>query len=403
MLLPENICSRINRFLESTSRGPDLIKEYKPLCGQILHQNPSIIVSIRDKMLSNLKEFYADTHVLNHLNSTAYITRETLGNQAYGSDLGHTQIFTTSGSSTGEPFSYGVFRPHIEFLEDDCHYGMILKEFEIDRINPKILILKKLPYNPAHNEPLYEQKGLSNHTLHTHKSANSTRYFANLNMSQPGEWARNLLMNIGDLVPFDVIITTGPIMNILARYLLKNNVRTKLCALISQTGEYMRASDKSILINRGHADYVCDHMRCWDGGATFFTCKYDTYHVMDNICWVTKGPNGQLISSDYFNFSTPFINYWNGDLCHVSDEYLLCGCGRYYRPFKMVENRPFALKGASSLSSIRHQINLLAFKDKIDQVQFDEHRVNIYTTSHLNDQEKILLAKVLDGYEINYW
>ena len=43
-------------------------------------------------------------------------------------------------------------------------------------------------------------------------------------------------------------------------------------------------------------------MRCWDGGATFLTCKDNNYHVLDNLSYCYEKEN-KLISTDYFSFS----------------------------------------------------------------------------------------------------
>jgi phenylacetate-coenzyme A ligase PaaK-like adenylate-forming protein len=143
-------------------------------------------------------------------------------------------------------------------------------------------------------------------------------------------------------------------------------------------------------------------MRCWDGGASFFTCKNGTYHLNDNFAWTIEGPDNKMISTDYFNLASPFINYYNGDLCKIENEYHKCSCGRYYRPFKMLQNRPFALKGTSKLIDIKQQISQLSFKKYLIQVQFENLSVRISSSRELSSVEKEILQDILKEYEI-FW
>lgn len=281
---------------------------------------------------------------------------------------------------------------------------MILDEFHINKQNPKILILKKLAYNPSHKEFLHIQEGDSPYTLHTHKSIDSIRYFVNFEnyMNNNNVWCEELLENIKSLVPFDVIMITGPIMNLLASYLKKHPTSMLLGKLMSQTGEFMRIKDKKFMLDKKYTYNVCDHMRCWDGGATFFTCQYDTYHLLDNLTMTTQGADNKMISSDYFNLSSPFVNYHNGDLCDIKKRYKLCPCGRYYRPFKMLENRPFSLKGPTKLTHIKEQISQLSFKADLIQIQFDNLSVRISCSRELSSVEKEILQNILKGYQI-FW
>lgn len=399
--------NKLQKFLSSQNTGPDLIDEYITICNEILYHKPITILDVTNKLKNNITN-YAIKHSNVYKNNPSLMTRKNLTKEDwFVADMSHAnQMFHTSGSSSGEPFSYGVWNKYIRFLEDECHYGMILDEFNIKKSNSKILILKKLSYNPHHKDFLHIEEGSSPYTLHTHKSIYSTRYFVNFNdymEKPPNVWCSRLLEHIEPFVPFDIVMITGPIMNVLINYLNKNHIHIKIGELFSQTGEFMREIDKQIALEKNYADSVCDHMRCWDGGATFFTCKYNTYHLLDNLSWTTQGSDNKMITTDYFNMSAPFVNYWNGDLCEIGDEYQLCECGRYYRPFKMLENRPFALKGPTKLTEIRQQIKELNFRNKIDQVQFENLSVNIYTNSELNHDEKKILDGVLKDYKANYY
>jgi hypothetical protein len=395
-------------FLKSNSKNQDLLEEYVPFCNYLLYMDPDIILEVTDKLKNNIIEYATNNSlVYKDFSPEKIYSRKNLNNHNnwfVEALKDQNQMFNTSGSTSGEPFSYGVWNKYIRFLEDEGHYGMILDEFYIKKKNPKILILKKLGYNPHHKEFLHIQEGDCPYTLHTHKSIDSVRYFVNFEnyMNNTDLWFEELLENIKPYIPFDVIMITGPIMNSLVKYLNKHKYDILLGNLISQTGEFMKKEDKKSFLYKRYVKNVCDHMRCWDGGATFFTCRYDIYHLLDNLTMVTQGIDNKMISTDYFNLSSPFLNYHNGDLCQITNEYHKCDCGRYYRPFRMLENRPFALKGSTKLTSIKQQISQLSFKKDLIQVQFENLNVRIASSRKLNINEKGQLQNILKEYRI-FW
>ena len=176
---------------------------------------------------------------------------------------------------------------------------MILDEFDINRKDINLLVLMKLPYNPKIEEFGVEQSNDSGYTMHTHKSISSKRYFVNFNdyIESPDIWHKKLF-EFMENKSFDVIISTGPSINTLCFYLKKFNYTNKLCKRLSHTGEFLINQDARYLKENKYIDNFCDHMRCWDGGATFFTCKFGTYHLMDNLSWVEEGESNKMISTD---------------------------------------------------------------------------------------------------------
>jgi hypothetical protein len=71
---------------------------------------------------------------------------------------------------------------------------------------------------------------------------------------------------------------------------------------------------------------VRDNMRCWDGGATFFTCQHGNKHWIDLVSQIWLEGN-DLVSSDLFNSAQLFIEYHNGDRISWEREGT-CACGR---------------------------------------------------------------------------
>lgn len=122
-------------------------------------------------------------------------------------------------------------------------------------------------------------------------------------------------------------------------------------------------------------------MRCWDGGATFITCREGNYHILDNLSYCLDEEK-KLISTDYFSFVSPFVNYWNGDYCQIDSNYKRCDCGRLFRNFKFLDSRPFAVKGESinkiketiinlEIKGIKRVVCSLTSVDIISKIEFD--------------------------------
>lgn len=70
---------------------------------------------------------------------------------------------------------------------------------------------------------------------------------------------------------------------------------------------------------------VVDQMRCWDGGATFYTCGYGGRHWVEAVAEVHVDGD-ELVSTDLFNISQPHIAYRNGDRVKMHQGGR-CACG----------------------------------------------------------------------------
>jgi hypothetical protein len=83
------------------------------------------------------------------------------------------------------------------------------------------------------------------------------------------------------------------------------------------------------------------------------------------------------------------VNYWNGDFCRISDRYQRCDCGRLYREFEFLDNRPFSLKGRSILD-VKEALSSLGVIG-IRQVRCSRDCVEIVSHSELNGRQKQIL------------
>jgi hypothetical protein len=78
-------------------------------------------------------------------------------------------------------------------------------------------------------------------------------------------------------------------------------------------------------------DRVIDKMRCCRGGLGFIECRYGTKHIDDELCLATEGENGEIISTDFFNYRTPYVDFHTGDYGEIAVKE--CPCGLYGRVF----------------------------------------------------------------------
>jgi phenylacetate-coenzyme A ligase PaaK-like adenylate-forming protein len=378
------------------------IKNYiKTICSSLLFQDPKIIRSISKMMKENIEE-YAKKHTKVYAETNKIFTRKDFEIKdnwlSRAIDEKRVMSQNTSGSTTGKSFSFHNDKKYFEWIQDNAEFDLILKEYGLHGKHIKILNLLKYPFNPKLENFFLETKNFSQHKFHSFSAKNFTTFFVDFSKysDDPDLWHEQLL-DLFDKNRFDIILCSGPVLNVLIKYIKKNNFKKNICHLLSHTTQFPRQEDFEFLKNNGNIDHFCDHMRCWDGGVTFFTCKFGTRHLLDNFSWAWEGENKKLICTDYFNLATPFINYWNGDLCEIIDEYQKCECGRFFRPFKMLQNRPFEIKGPTRLIEIQNKINNLEFKDKISQVQFDLLNVNIHAEK-LNKQEIFQLEVILKDF-----
>lgn len=377
------------------------------ICEHLLTTDPDTIISVKNKLCEGIRG-YAQQYSLVYAKINDIYTRHELDNK----DLWVCQNISkdrianqqTSGSTSGNPFRFYNDKKHIHNIQKKAEFNLILKEYELENKPLKILNLFKHPYNPTPKDFVLETRNHSSHPFHCYGAKESQTFFVNWNnyIENPEQWHDIFLEFLANHY-FDIVLCSGPVINILTRYIKKYNFNHKFAYLLSHTTEFPRINDFEFLKQNNNIVYYCDHMRCWDGGATFFTCKYKTYHLLDNFSWVTQGEDNKMICTDYFNLTAPFINYWNGDKCQIINEYQKCKCGRYYRPFKMLQNRPFALKGPTKLTIIKEQISELSFKSSIDQIQFEGLEANIYLNGKIDDIGVNKITEILKDYTVKFY
>jgi hypothetical protein len=394
----------VRDFLESDLGHEETLEMYKRFCTYLMYQDPKVIRLVTSKLNSSAEDYARRSVAYKDHDGEKVYDRKNLADGWFIEDLPEERVVNhhTSGSTTGEPFRFRCDKKHWSFIQRNCEFDLIREEYGLLGKELRMLNLLKYPHNPKVEEFFLRlEDHQPGNMFNSFGSKKFVTHFVNWDgyMDDPDGWHGKLL----DLLSsnfFDVVLSSGPVINILVRHIKKHGFTNRFAHLLSHTSEFPRTDDFLFLQSNGNIKCYCDHMRCWDGGASFFTCRFGTYHLNDNFAWVVEGSDNKMISTDYFNMAAPFINYWNGDLCEIGKEYQRCGCGRWYRPFKMLQNRPFALKGPTRLTKIKEQISRLDFKGKIGQVQFDGLSVNVHINERLDEESINKIKEILSEYTV---
>lgn len=292
----------------------------------LLYEQPELIKSTINDLKADLTH-YAKSHTHE---VTDYCDKSTLKNWQNNS----VKYFTnyTSGT-TGKPFSYRIWKDIFLNIEKESHYGLINREFKLPNRAKVLYLCHNLP--EASTNLIDSRKSdnvmLTHGYMHTVDIALKHHLF----YTDIHEYIKQI-HKICLETSYDIIMATKEILDPLWWLIEKKKIEPKrLAPLLSCTGNFTPVDLIRQYLDAGIFDNACDHMRCWDGGASFFTCKEGTRHLCDNLshCQVTR--DYKLLSDDYFSLPNPFINYWNGDHAQLIDRYEKCKCGRYFRPFRM--------------------------------------------------------------------
>jgi hypothetical protein len=307
----------------------------------------------------------------------------------------------TTGSTTGFSFRYMRWQPSFHKIEWDYHYNFVLDEFDV-RENPNILYFFSDHFKSDGVEPIACFGNKSELPWNNHGTSRSpTTHYVNFPIYQKNQ--EEFFRHMFDYVQrheIDVLFTSPPQISSMCNYIRKFGIKHRIGALLSSTGDRILPADaKFLFIDNRYFDHICDHMRCWDGGATFYTCKHRNYHLMDNLSWVEE-IDGKMICTDYFNLSSPFVRYWNGDYCRISKEYQRCDCGRLYREFEFMESRPFSLKGVC-MSEIKSGLKELKVPG-IKEVRCAQTHLDVVSVVPVSHEDRLKIAALSDKFPFRF-
>lgn len=390
----------IKKWQNNSLGCKEVLYDYKSICKNLLYENEDEVLKTIDILKKNIRCWAQENCFVYKNFKENYIEKKhLLEKKDWYVDKVKSQNMATNGSITGEKFDYLRWDEFLNFIECDNHYDLILEEFNI-KSDFKILFFLDIGLQFKKNKPI-KIKNFTNNFMEKHGIKRTPEiYYVNFNLYKNKKEIifEEIIKNIQNNQPFDVVLTSGPNVNSLCNYLKNNKINIKIANLLSNTNEKLLESSIFYIKENNIFDNICDHMRCWDGGATFFTCKHENYHLLDNLSWCVED-EGKLISTDYFSLASPFVEYWNGDYCKIDSKYQKCDCGRLYRDFEFLENRPFLIKGKNILeiqSAVKdfNQIReIRCSKDSLEIVS----DINIST----NEQKTIkeIVNKVLNNDE----
>lgn len=364
-----------------------IVDDYLFFCRDLLFFDEDTVRDILSILIKNMEMWVLEMSPV-YKRSKVFYTKEDFEDRSkwYVEEVRHRSVDTqTSGSTTGFQFRYRRMGDSFERIEWDNHYDMVLDEFGVGP-EPHILYFFSHNSKKFGDLPVFFDHHPQPHLNSHGRSRRSFVHYANFDMykSEPGLFFSGLFDYVSKN-PIDVLFSGGPQVNSMCHHVRKLGFAGVVAPLLSQTNERLLFEDADFLLGGGHCENVCDHMRCWDGGASFFTCRSGNLHLMDNLSWC-EDVDGRLVSTDFFNFASPFVRYWNGDICLVGDFYSRCECGRLYRDFEFLDNRAFSLDGVDLLILKSRMLGLRV--GGIKQVRCYSDSLNVVSSRALSDEEK---------------
>ena len=402
MRYTQEIKQFVQKWKNNTEPSTQVLYDYKPICRDLLFHEEELVLETIDILKKNISS-WADKH------SEIYKTKKHLPFLGKG-DLtdkkkwyvdfmkSESMPMKSSGSTTGEGFEYLRWEPFLYFIEGENHYDLILDEYGIEQ-KPHIMNLFKSSFEDG-NKYINETSESKNFMDHHGTKRTAVVHYANTRLQKEKEdvFGRYLIRYLG-AKKIDVIFAPGPQIKKLCSYIKKENHKGKLCNLLSNSNEKLMEEDAKFLLENNHVSHICDHMRCWDGGASFFTCKDGNYHIMDNLSWCFEN-DSKLISTDYFSLTCPFVKFWNGDRCNIGEKYNRCSCGRLYRYFKFLENRPFAIKGRS-INEYKKKLIDANFTE-IKQINCGIDFIEVVSSKELDELKIAIVKEIFKSYKLKF-
>ncbi len=366
-------------------------------------QSEETITSVCDYLKTEL-ETYAKIHSPIYQNHQGIITKNDLldKDRWYVPDY-NAATASTGGSTTGERFHYLRWSDTFQEIERDQHYKAILKEFGFDKPVTILYLMLDLTDDRESND-LIKTFNTSNILISHGQQQIATVHEVRRNRI----YYHNYYLFYEQILQFitknkiDIILAPGHVLASLVWNIKRLKHTTPICKLLSNTGDKANIADFDYLKNNGLIDNWCDHMRCWDGGVTFFTCQYNVYHLLDGLAWAHTDNDERLISTDFFSLPSPFVNYWNGDYCSIGNEYKQCQCGRMYREFAINRTRSVAVSSITN-SSIRSTLSQTDFLNGIvKRANASGQFIRLFTKRSLTSQERLTTRELLPNFELNF-
>lgn len=362
----------------------DFLRRYAPLAHTLNYYEPQFIKQLSEYCRSEIAKL--------HPHNYDYIDKKHLYGLVYDTNL--KSFSNLSSGTSGARFRYNIWQDTYYTIESNNHYKLVADEYYIK--SPKVLFLHRdRIMTERSNDDLIEVYRTHNPII-SHgfgREAEVHHYYATqLYISNYMEYYKRMIYYSIDN-SIDIILASGGIIASIAYVAHILNISDKICKLLSNTNSAVDYSKLNFLKANGMIENWCDHMRCWDGGATFMTCQHGTKHLLDGLSWCYS-IDGKLVSDDYFSVAYPFYKYWNGDFAEVSQDYELCKCGRYYRHFTFNKPRGRAIQycDKAKLNSVSTSISGISRIETVGNV------IRYFTTATVDSNTKSRLRQSLPDH-----
>lgn len=365
--------------------------DFSPIAHLLNFNTPEEILYIKDYCIRNLKKYnqiqiqeQQNKSIINQHRKKWYNTQF----KAFENN--------TSGT-TGPSFKYLIWKDIYNNIEGSSHYKAVANENGINECR-NVLHLHKSQI--IDGTDLIKTSQTNNPILSYGFGTQTTVHQVLINslfIEDNQKYHEQLLKYISNH-EFDIISTDFTGIGNLVSIIKKLNYKKKIAKLVCNTNSKPNLKALEYLTKNGLIDSFSDHMRCWDGGATFMTCRYKTYHLLDGLAWAYSS-NNKLISYDYYSLPSVFYDYWNGDEAEISNDYQQCKCGRYYRPFKFLNGR---------IKQVAYHDNETIFKSferinqKVKRAEVIDKLIRIQTTEVIDLETKRIIRSELPNMMIQF-
>ncbi|MFC1963383.1 phenylacetate--CoA ligase family protein [Chloroflexota bacterium] len=209
-------------------------------------------------------------------------------------------------------------------------------------------------------------------------------------------------------------------LSVLAAYLQKEGMNTITPEAIFTTAEMLLPQHRE-MIEKQFGCRVFDNYGCYDGGPQAMECsQHSGYHISvekailefvdEDKRQVPPGCSGEILTTDLYNYTMPFIRYAVGDKGTLSARQCPCGCGLPL--MESIEGRITDLIVFGNGVILSGPALTLAFKDcRIKQYQViqeakDELLIKIIKAEGYSDEDTqhflgIIRAHIGENIDIN--
>lgn len=388
----------IRQLFKNKKDHISFLKQYSDIANSLMYHDEDFIREVTNYLTIQIVKHaqLSDTYKTYH----GIITKAELTNKNKWYLENYDSFENSTSGSTGTPFRYKIWKDTYNKIECNNHYKTINDEFNLN--GPVKILYLHADTNRPNTSELVEIYRTQNplvshgfrHQAEIHSALLNKTFYTNYNKYYE-ELIDYIIKN-----NIDIIHTQNNNIISLAWQIKRLGIKNRICKLISNTGSKLDISKTMELQNNGNIDAWCDHMRCWDGGVTFFTCKYNIYHLLDSLSWAYTN-DYKLISYDYFSLPSPFINYWNGDYAEINDEYKRCKCGRAYREFNIGRTRS-KITQISEISSIQSTLINNNLTNGLKRIEITFGFMRIFTKYFIPNDQRQNIRRIFPEVSIQF-